>query len=106
MSDTEQKQPTYTDRLVEHLETLNFKEIKKIVNAINDFRDGERKKMLQEKQSIPDHCMPLGKYKGKSVYLITQLDPQYLTWVRRQKWCKNKILEHIDAALDGKPQPE
>ena len=80
---TDNQQPvSYTDRLLEYLESKGEEfTIVELREYFNEFKEQEQKKK-QERSDI----VPVGKYRYKPVKDVAAFDKGYLQWVLRQSW--------------------
>lgn len=82
MTDNQQPVTSYTDRLLEYLESKQSDfTIDELREYLNGFRELEQKKK-QERADI----VPVGKYRYKKVKDVANFDKQYLQWMLKQSW--------------------
>ena len=68
----------------------------------------EIKQFLQDKFKDADlsYTMTWGKYKGKSIQHINQIDSQYIDWLLTNQYVKEKCLKLYDELINLKNQPK
>lgn len=57
-------------------------------------------------KNLPQHpgrppMLYFGKHSGKLIVEVAEEDPQYLTWMTNQPWCKAKLKAQIETVLRG-----
>jgi uncharacterized protein (DUF3820 family) len=98
---TQERKPSYTDRLIKHLcesEDLEDLDLKLVIDCIREFSKSVANQIKQEENANPD-TLPFGKYKGKKIEDIHKIDSKYLVWLRRQSFLKDNLKEALDEVL-------
>ena len=82
MTNNEQPVTSYTDRLLEYLESKqDHFTIDELRDYLNGFRELERQKKAERADIVP-----VGKYRYKRVSDVAAFDKQYLQWMLKQSW--------------------
>ena len=81
-ADQETKPKSYTARLLDVLEANKCPT--KYVDLIKKFAADESEKREEEKEATRG-IMTFGKYKNRKIEEVFKLDPQYITWLKKNE---------------------
>jgi uncharacterized protein (DUF3820 family) len=97
MTETQQKPPSYTQQLKDHM--VKNKCPKKYVDLISVFALEYSTKMEEQKKEMIG-IMNFGKYKGKKIKDIIELDKPYVMWLQKnQKYLNDDNKQIVEELL-------
>jgi hypothetical protein len=94
---TEQKQPSYTSRLIDNLKSKDIPDA--TLEFIREFAKSEAK-VLEAQNKATEGMYRWGKFKGKLIRDVYKLDPDYVKWSATNKqYLRASEIEIIESLI-------